>query len=78
MANVLRLLLLGVFVVCLYVVELGAWHYLRARRLREGRGDIQAMPRALFAGYGLPWPYAAIAAVVALAPGPFGLGLTSS
>jgi len=64
MANVLQLLLLGVFVIRVYVVELGAWHYLRARRLREGRGDIRAMPRALFVGYGLPWPYAAIAAVV--------------
>jgi hypothetical protein len=45
--------------------ELG--HHLRARRLREGRGDIRAMPFALFGGYGLPWPYAAIAFVVGTA-----------
>ncbi len=30
-------------------------------RLREGRGDIRAMPFALFGGYGLPWPHAAVA-----------------
>jgi len=61
MSSVLRVLLLGVFVICAYMVELGGWHYLRTRRLREGHGDIRAMPFALFGGYGLPWPYAAIA-----------------
>jgi hypothetical protein len=43
------------------VIELVAWYYMRARRLREGRGDIRAMPFALFGGYGLPWPHAAVA-----------------
>ena len=67
MSNVVRLLLLGVCAICVYVVELGAWGYLRARRLREGRGDIRAMPFALFGGYGLRWPYAAIAFVAGTA-----------
>jgi hypothetical protein len=67
MSNVLRVLLLGIVVICAYVVELGVWHHLRARRLREGRGDIRAMPFALFGGYGLRWPYAAIAFVAGTA-----------
>jgi hypothetical protein len=66
MSNVLRLLLLAVFFISAYVVELGVWRYLRSRRLREGRGDIRAMPFALLGGYGLPWPSAAIAFVVGL------------
>lgn len=67
MSNVLRLLLLGVFAICVYVVELGAWGYLRARRLRGGRGDIRNMPFAWPGEYGLPWPYAAVALVVGVA-----------
>jgi hypothetical protein len=66
MSNVLRFLLLGVVLVCVYVTELGVWHYLRARRLRQRRGDIRNMPFALFGMYGLPWPYAAVAVVVGL------------
>jgi len=49
------------------VIELVAWYYMRARRLREGRGDIRAMPFALFGGTGLPWPYAADAFAVGTA-----------
>jgi len=45
------------------VIELVAWYY----RLHEGRGDIRAMPFALFGGTGLPWPYAADAFAVGTA-----------
>lgn len=62
-----RLLLLGVVAICLVVLSLVAWYYLRAQRLREGRGDIRIMPRALIAGYGLPWPYGAAALLVGTA-----------
>ena len=54
MPDVLRLLLLGLVGICVSVIALATWHYMRARRLREGRGDIRAMPFALFGGYGLP------------------------
>jgi hypothetical protein len=64
MPNGLRFSLLGVVAICVVVIELSAWYYLRARRLRQGRGDIRAMPFALFGGYGLPWPYAAVSFVV--------------
>jgi hypothetical protein len=64
MSNVLRLVLFGVFAVWVYVVELGAWGFLRSRRLREGRGDIRNMPFAWPGEYGLPWPYAAVALLV--------------
>jgi hypothetical protein len=67
MPDVLRFLLLGLVGICVIVIELVAWYYLRARRLREGRGDIRAMPFALIGGYGLPWPYAAVAVVVGAA-----------
>lgn len=67
MSNVVRLLLLGAVAICVYVVELGAWGYLRARRLREGRGDIRNMPFTWLGEYGLPWPYAAVALVVGAA-----------
>jgi hypothetical protein len=66
MSNVVRLLLLAVFLMCTYVVELGVWRYLRFRRLREGQGDIRAMPFSLLGGNGLPWPYAAVAFVVGI------------
>jgi hypothetical protein len=56
MPDVLRFLLLGLVGICVIVIELVAWYYLRARRLREGRGDIRAMPFGLIGGYGLPWP----------------------
>ena len=49
------------------VIELVAWCYMRARRLREGRGAIRAMPFALFGGYGLGWPHAAVAFPVGIA-----------
>jgi hypothetical protein len=64
MPNALRISLLGVVAVSVSVMGLVAWYYLRSRRLREGRGDIRAMPFALFGRYGLPWPYAAVAMVV--------------
>jgi hypothetical protein len=67
MPDLLRLLLLGLVGICVFVIELVAWHYMRARRLRQRRGDIRAMPFALFGGYGLPWPYAAAAFVVGTA-----------
>jgi hypothetical protein len=67
MSNVLRFSLLGVVAICVGVMGQVAWYYLRARRLREGRGDIRAMPRVLFGAYGLPWPYAAVAFVVGAA-----------
>ena len=67
MSNVLRLVFFGIFAACVYVVELGAWAYLRARRLREGRGDIRNMPFAWPGEYGLPWPYAAGALLVGAA-----------
>jgi len=62
-----RLLLLGVVVLCMVVLRLVAWYYLRAQRLREGRGDIRMMPRTLVAGYGLPWPYGVTAFLVGTA-----------
>ncbi len=64
MPDGVRLAMLGVVVVCMNVVALVAWYYLRARRLQEERGDVGPMPRALFGRYGLPWPYAAVAIVV--------------
>ena len=67
MPDMLRFLLLGLVGICVIVIELVAWYYMRARRLREGRGDIRAMPFALFGGYGLPWPYAAVAFAVGTA-----------
>lgn len=67
MPDVVRLLLLGLAGVCVFVIELVLWRYLRARRLREGRGDIRAMPFALFGEYGLTWPYGAVAFVVGAA-----------
>jgi hypothetical protein len=66
MLDGVRFSLLGVVVVCVNVMALVAWYYLRARRLQEARGDIGPMPRALFARYGLPWPYAAAAIVVGI------------
>jgi hypothetical protein len=67
MPDQVRLLILGVAVVCLGVLSRVAWYYLRAQRLREGRGDIRTMPRALIAGDGLPWPYGAAALLVGTA-----------
>jgi hypothetical protein len=67
MSSVMRVLLLGVFAICMYMVELGAWGYLRTRRLRQGRSDIRNMPFAWPGEHGLPWPYAAIALVVGIA-----------
>jgi len=64
MPDGVRFSLLGVVVVCVNVMALVAWYYLRARRLREDRGDIGPMPRALFGRYGLPWSYGAVAIVV--------------
>jgi hypothetical protein len=59
MPNALRIPLLGVVAVSVSVV--GSWLGItRSRRLREGRGDIRAMPLALFGRYGLPWSYAAV------------------
>jgi len=66
MPDGVRFALLRVVVVCVNVLALVAWHYLRARRLQEQRGDIRPMPRALFARYGLPWPYGAVAIVVGI------------
>jgi Cu/Ag efflux pump CusA len=59
--------LLQLVAICVIVIELVVWFYMRARRLREGRGDIRAIPFALFGGYGLPWPYAAVAFAVGTA-----------
>jgi hypothetical protein len=59
-----RLVLLGVVVVSVMVLALVAWYYLRAKRIRDGRGDIRMMPFALIGGYGLPWPYGAAALLV--------------
>jgi hypothetical protein len=61
-----RFALLGVVVVCVNVMALVAWYYMRARRLQEQSGDIGPMPRALFGRYGLPWPYGAVAIVVGI------------
>jgi hypothetical protein len=61
MPDGVRLAMLGVVGVCMNVVALVAWYYLRARRLQEQRGDIGPMPRALFGRYGLPWPDGAVA-----------------
>jgi hypothetical protein len=66
MPDGVRFSLLVVVVVSVNVMALVAWYYLRARRLREKRGDIGPMPRALFGRYGLPWPYAAVAIVVGI------------
>jgi len=66
MPDGVRFSLLGVVVVSVNVMVLVAWYYLRARRLKEKRGDIGPMPRALFGRYGLPWPYAAVAIVVGI------------
>lgn len=67
MSNVLRFSLVGVVFICVGVMGQVAWYYLRARRLREGRGDIRNMPFAWFGMYGLPWPYAPAAFVVGAA-----------
>jgi len=64
MPDRVRFALLGVVVVCVNVLALVAWYYLRARRLQEQRGDIGPMPRALFGRSGLPWPYGAVVIVI--------------
>jgi hypothetical protein len=64
MPDLVRFLLLAVVAICLEVLSLVAWYYLRAQRLRERRGDIRTMPRAVVAGYGLTWPYG-VAALLA-------------
>ena len=66
MPDGVRFSLLGVVAVCMNVLALVAWYYLRARRLQEQRGDIGPMPRALFGRYGLRWPYGAAAIVVGI------------
>jgi len=64
MLDAVRFALLGVVIVCVNVMALVAWYYMRARRLQEQRGDIGPMPRALFARHGLQWPYGVVAIVV--------------
>jgi hypothetical protein len=64
MPDEVRLFHLGVVAICVTVLSLATWYYLRTQRLREGRGDIRMMPRALVAGYGLPWPYGAAVLLV--------------
>jgi hypothetical protein len=66
MPHGVRFSLLGVVVVSADVMALVDWYDPMARRLLEQRGDIGPMPRSLFGRYGLPWPYVAVAIVVAI------------